>query len=342
MTSLDSKYFVRGCEQYMFFKMNTEYVHADIETDEKYVFISGFSGAGKSLFVRELEQLIETGAKEEIACDLDFYVISNKQNFEDRMALLGDSPCILIADEFYANKIALAIQNRNAYCICVTRNLPSNINFSYKSLYHAQRDARGVTQIGMKYRQTEFDLSDHYDVMLIEDSGAGYQYMRDIIQDMRVESTFGKGNIVKIIRKKPSDEKLLLFVDGGGIGNHFDSIVTSCRKREKNGGTVHLILPECFEQVLVDSDMLASQEKQQFAAVYNNKENFYEMEIYRLTKDTVLEYDHRHQKLSNCWLIDCQICDQKCKFRVDQPKVKAVLDKGATRELMHFVKEELL
>lgn len=232
----------------MFFKMNTEYVHADIETDEKYVFISGFSGAGKSLFVRELEQLIETDTKEEIMSDLDYYVISNKQNFEDRMALLGDKPCILIADEFYANKIALAIQNKNAYCICVTRNLPSNINFSYKSLYHAQRDESGVTYIGIKYKQVICKLLDHYDVMFIEDSGAGYQYMCDIIRDIPVESTFGKGNILKAVRQKPSSEKLLIFMDGGGIGNHFDSIMKNCKRREKCGGTVHLILPECFEQ----------------------------------------------------------------------------------------------
>lgn len=73
-----------------------------------------------------------------------------------------------------------------------------------------------------------------------------------------------------------------------------------------------------------------------------NRESFYEAEIYRLTQDTVLEYDHKHQKLSVCWLQDCRICDKKCKFRIDQPKVKAVLDKGATKELMRFVKEELL
>ncbi|MDE6618904.1 MAG: hypothetical protein K2K74_00145 [Lachnospiraceae bacterium] len=326
----------------MYFKMNTEFVHVDIETDEKYVFISGFSGAGKSLFVREVEQLIETGAKDEIVCDLDFYVISNKQNFEDRMALLGDNPCILIADEFYANKIALAIKDKNVYCICVTRNLPSNINFSYKSLYHAERDEKGLTQIGMKYKLAECKLSAHYDVMFMEDSRAGYNYMNDVVQDLLVESTFGKGNILKSMRQRQLTDRLLLFADAGGIGNHFDSIITHCKKREKSGGIVHLILPECFEQMLVHSDLLSNQEIQEFAVVYNNKENFYEMELSRLTKGTVLEYNHEHQKLSECWLKDCRKCDKICEFRVNKPKVNAILDKGATKGLMHFVKEELL
>lgn len=327
---------------YMYFKLNTEYVHAEIETDEKYVFISGFSGAGKSLFVREVEQLIETGANDEIVCDLDFYVISNKQNFEDRMALLGEKPCVLIADEFYANRVALAIKDKNVYCICVTRNLPSNVNFSYKSLYYAERDENGLTKIGRKYNLAEYKLLDHYDTMLIEDSGAGYNYICDVLQGILVESTFGKGNILKAMRQKPSSDRLLLFVDAGGIGNHFDSIITNCKKREKCGGTVHLILPECFEQVLVHSDLLSNQEIREFMVVYNNKENFYEMEICRLTKGTVLEYHHEHQRLSECWINDCRICDRICAFRVDKPKVSAVLDKGATKGLMLFVKEELL
>ena len=43
----------------MHFSLNTSMLQVNIKTNEKYIFISGFSGAGKSLFVAKVERVTE-------------------------------------------------------------------------------------------------------------------------------------------------------------------------------------------------------------------------------------------------------------------------------------------
>ena len=134
----------------MYFKLKTSILDIDISTDEKYIFISGFFGAGKSMMTEEISRVIRTDGDvmNMIQSDIEYHLVENNDNLSTMdLYIRNEKPCLFIADEFYANKLATRIAGKNACCLCVTRNTPKNINFSYKCLYKAYRDNMGVTHV---------------------------------------------------------------------------------------------------------------------------------------------------------------------------------------------------
>jgi hypothetical protein len=67
-------------------------------------------------------------------------------------------------------------------------------------------------------------------------------------------------------------------------------------------------------------------------------EQFYEKELFRVTDNTVLKYDHEKQQLADCWIVECTKCNMldKCKFAVKTDKMSAVIGNSAYKSLMLF------
>jgi len=329
----------------MHFKLKTSILDIDISTDEKYIFISGFSGAGKSMMIEEISRVIRTEGNviNIIQSDIEYHLVENNDNLNTMDLYVRDEkPCLFIADEFYANKLATRIEGKNACCLCVTRNTPKNINFSYKCLYKAYRDSTGVTRVEPDVNLTQVDLLETYDKILTEDTKGGYQYITHLIDKIKVESVGGKSNFKNFIKVQPKACNMLLFIDAAGIGSEIKRIQSECRRRRKSGAEVHLIMPECFEQILVESKLLEKVEHGKFSYTDNNLETFYEKEIEHLTKGTPLEYNHKRQRLSDCWLEDCSNCDRGCVYRVPGAKARAVIGNGECADLLKFAKEGLI
>lgn len=327
----------------MLFKVKTSSIDVSIESEEKYVFISGFSGAGKSLFISEVERIVEVGndAENLIESDLKYYIINNKTMLDTIEGLIESSkkPILFLADEFLAAKVTMAIANKNACCICVTRKPPKNINYSYKCLYQANRDDRGVTVIRQKELFEHINSNIKYDIILTEDSKAGYEYLSKTLDNIEIISALGKSNIKNKLMKL-ENKNTIIFADAAGIGSNIGSIIKESLRIKKKGYAAHFVLPECFEQLLVESEMLNKYEKKKFNYCYNNLETFYEMELSRLTKGTILEYNHKSQKLSKCWYEQCNRCDKKCVFRNNGDKIKMVLGNNEkTKCLLELRKE---
>jgi ABC-type ATPase involved in cell division len=60
----------------MYLSLVNDLLNVNIDTNEKYTFIQGFSGAGKSLFVQEVEASIEI-EDDTLKTSNKCYVISN-------------------------------------------------------------------------------------------------------------------------------------------------------------------------------------------------------------------------------------------------------------------------
>lgn len=136
----------------MYLKLKTDCMDVDIETNTKYVFIQGSSGVGKSLFIQIIKMILESNVglgtllRSSSKC-----IIIDSNGFAkciNDIIAENDEPIIFLADEFYANKVIMALQNKNAFCIVITRHVPENINYLDKSVYKMVRTDNGITIVG--------------------------------------------------------------------------------------------------------------------------------------------------------------------------------------------------
>lgn len=330
----------------MYFKLHTNKIQVDIETKEKYVFIQGFSGAGKSLFIEEVERLsnLENMDVYSLDSDLDIVVV-NKGIIKNMQGIISnDRPVLFITDEFYACKVVTAIQGRNAACIAVTRKIPKNINFSYKCLYYAHK-VNGITCIHERISISDKQINTEFNTVLVEDEKCGYEYFDKVLDNVTVKSSHGKGNVSSIVRDWRENKRydnFILIVDGAGIGSDIIAIRRECQKFKKAGGKFAMCLPECFEELLVNSELLKSLEKKVFRYIDNNLESFYENEIERLTSGLPMEYNHEKQYLSTCWYENCCNCERVCKFAVNHGKATVVLANSKCSSLLVLCRRDLI
>lgn len=313
-----------------YFRLKTELIDCCITLNEKYNLISGFSGNGKSTLVNEVERVISEGSRE-LDCSLEIVVISNTS----ALRAVDDSMVLYICDEFLAYKLIEKTLNKNSYCILVTRKIYKNINMSVNSLYEAQRNLNGITKIVSKYNIATLLTCTKYDIVVTEDKEAGFNYFKTIFKN--IESAKGKSNIVSKIKSLPDFNSLLIVADYGGLASDIKNITKCISRLRHQGKTIDLLLPECFEHILLCSEFLGFDENvyNYYDVKFNNTETFCENLIADKTKGKPYEFNHGNQELSHCWVIDCNKCDNKCPSYVDKNKYLSVLGKGPAKDLLH-------
>jgi hypothetical protein len=315
------------------FSLNTSKISAHFEFYDKYILVDGYSGRGKSLFVSEVDRALELDS-ESLKATMECMTVNSKKELELAIRLMNEGQdFILVSDEFLGYKVIQAIQNRNSYCIVVTRKRYSNINMSYRVLYHVSRDSNGFTSIVKTDELVEHNGLTKFDKILVEDEKAGYEYISAVVGNKAlVESTHGKDNIKECIRGSKGLKSLLVVCDGGGIAYNWSAIKRAVLFMESLGCEVRICIPECFEHVLLCSEFIGYPKdlSDTFQVRYNNTEAFCEQMVEKESSGKPFEYNHKSQKLSDCWLIDCSECKnfKNCEYRVSGNKIKSVLING--------------
>lgn len=317
-----------------YLKINSKTVKIDITFKDKYVFILGDSGLGKSLIVDTLsdEELVTHA----VDTDLDIKILNKSTISEFDNWNNGE---LLVADEVYGRKVLNKLATKNCYILFVTRKVFTNINFSYRCLYTASR-TEGITTIKQAFELKNVKAASNYDALIMEDSGYAKTFVSECFNNQQcIISANGKSNIVGVLK---SDQiialnKLLILFDGGGIGSDISRIMSVVKKLRKTGYVVHFLAPECFEQVLLCSKYFNYNRDvfKHMSLQDGNTESFCEKELLRLTEGTVLECNHKKGKMSECWYTQCNKCDKfSCKWRVDDDKFVYVLANGPYKLLL--------
>lgn len=147
---------------------------------------------------------------------------------------------------------------------------------------------------------------------------------------MNVVGAGGKSNIATMISSKYKEgyKSMLIIADGGGLGSDIGSIVAKMRKVRNRGCDTFVLLPECFEEVLLCSDYIGYTEEEllnEFKVEYVDTENYCELKLLEVTKGTVIECNHKSGYMSECWIKQCSNCNQDCSKRTNVEKFKYVL-----------------
>lgn len=125
-----------------YLKIKSSTVDIEVTFKDKYAFIVGNSGVGKSMLIETISKQPFEGAY--VESDLD-YTIMSRESVKYFDAIPEGS--LVIADEIYLRKFINKLSSKNCYFFLVTRNVSKGVNISQGCLYHAFRDTDGITRI---------------------------------------------------------------------------------------------------------------------------------------------------------------------------------------------------
>lgn len=308
----------------------------DLEFYDKYILIDGYSGVGKSKLIRDILDDITLGLNS-IESNLPYYVVSNKNDLATYLNRINTGEiCILLCDEYIAHDVLESVKDMYCYVIAVTRQIYSDINISYRSLYKAIRNVDGITEVLPKYKFNARKTYKDFKRVITEDSGNGYDFVCAILENrFPIIPAGGKDLLAKELKNDYSDT--LIIADGGGLASVCKEILKYSRRYKKKGLVLRFLLPECFEEVLLKSEFVSYSES--FNPSYNNTEHWCEQVIEEVTKGLPFEYKHDKHYLSKCWTIDCTDCDKECDYCISGDKKESVLKNGPLRNLLELSKE---
>ena len=224
--------------------------------------LRGDSATGKTTMIEMIAAYQQNGEQSgvNISCDKKCVVLSG--NFW-RSILSEVKDSIVFIDEgehFVTNKeFAEAIQNSDNYYVIATRSSLFNLSYSVNEVYGI-RNISGNKYQGTKKLYSEFyplhdekiDYIDRPDIVVVEDSNAGYEFFRDQCEKHGIEclSAHGNGNVFALLRELEA-QTVLVIVDGAAFGQQMERVLSL--RKIKN---IILYLPESFEWIILRSGLI--------------------------------------------------------------------------------------
>ena len=240
--------------------------------------IRGDSATGKTTLMELIETYDRLGEESgiSISCSRKCKTLNNS-NWED--VISNNNESIIFIDEdtkvIKTQDFAEKIKNSDNYYVIITReNLP-NLPYSVQEIYgiHTTGKYSDVRQTyNSFYRLYQIDSDDvgnKAEIMLIEDSNAGFEFFENVSSDyVTCISAGGKTKIKKIVKENHA-KNILVIADGAAFGSEIGELYLYM---QSNPG-IKLYLPESFEWIILSSGLI---DGNRIADIVKNTENYVE------------------------------------------------------------------
>ena len=200
-------------------------------------------------------------------------------------------------------EFAAAVKASDNYYVLFTREDLHELPYSVEEIYEIRTSGKYHTlkkryPAAKRHRYTHTGAqADHFDVLLTEDSGSGYQFFQKYFQNSGVhcESAASNSAIFRWLREQP-DARVLVVADGAAFGAEMDRVMKLC---QAHSGAFQLCLPESFEWLILKSGVLR---ENRIAEILNHPsdaiesrdyfswENYFEALLVQTTEGTPYQY----------------------------------------------------
>ena len=289
----------------------------DLEIERNITILTGESATGKTSLSNLIRQYEELGRKSgvTIQCDVPCRVLEGT-DWEHRLSTVHDS--ILFTDEgqpfIRSEAFAKAVEGSDNFFVLITREGLPNLPYSVKAILELKKTtSRFKRTYNRAYPLYEKLLNPkaviaEADFILTEDSNAGYQFFSYLAEKENTDcsSSNGKSNIPTVAAAN-FGKRVLIIADGAAIGSEMRKIYElSLDFQDK----MRLYLPESFEWILLQSNILHDREIQeilQHPQDYIDGESYFSWERYftqlliEKTKDSVFSYSKK--QLNSVYLL---------------------------------------
>jgi len=299
-------------------KISKKGVSYDIKLYKKFTVVRGYSGAGKTAFLRAMvskgkvyTKAITAGYTASVISDLD--TLENAINSNKRYVFFIDDDDMVFSKEFSS----LFARDKLNFYVIFNRFTSVNIDslgrvpFSVDAVYNFVTDGHGHWLEPYYEMDTVFHHS--YDVVVTEDSKTGYMFLQNY--NSNVSSACGKDNIIDFFKTNVEvlrNKRIFLFVDLYSYGSKFDALFALARIKKLDITVFYEY--GSFEQLLLSSnfynkDYSINSISNNVVANFPSHEKLCEYEIMRISLDKPYAYNAvksgGKSKLSSCYTENC-------------------------------------
>lgn len=288
-------------------------VRYDFVIRRNLTVIRGDSATGKTTLIEMVREYYENGAESGIKlnCERQCAVLSGNK-WEQNLAFLKES--IVFIDEgnkfVLTDEFASLIQRTDNYYVIVTRDGIPSLPYSIEEIYGIQSSGKYGT-----LRQTYHEFYHLYpaenltgevlpNIVIVEDSNSGYQFFRNALGNTEIEciSAGGKSNIfLKVVERLEtlSYSQILVIADGAAFGAEMEKMIRLIKEHRE----INLYLPESFEWLILESDVLNDKEIRVMSekwgdyiesSQYFSWEWFFTEVLLEKSRDGYLEYNKKN------------------------------------------------
>lgn len=245
--------------------------------------LRGDSATGKTTLIDMIAAYQQNGeasgitinSKKKCSVLTSFHWKENLALIHDSIVFIDEGNLFVVSEEF-----ASAIKNTDNYYVIATRSSLFNLPYSVNEIYGIKNKSGNKYQ-GTKRLYAEFyslcDTSLHEintpDLVIVEDSKAGYQFFSDFFGKFNIKCISAEGNAMiyqELLNRTYS--AALVIADGAAFGAEIERVLSL--KRIRN---FMLYLPESFEWMILRSGLLKDAE---IDAVLDSPYNYIQSELY--------------------------------------------------------------
>jgi hypothetical protein len=284
-------------------------VRYEFDIRRNITIIKGDSATGKTTLVELIGEYYESGEESGVTliCDKLCRVIAGRDwkvllsTMQDTIVFIDEDNSFLPFDDF-----AEAVKNSDNYYVIVTREGLPNLPYSVDEIYGIRTSGKyaGLKQV---YHEFFHIYGDHIpyqriapDVLIVEDSNAGYEFFEGIADNgnYSVVSAGGKSNVFQRANELP-EEQVVIIADGAAFGAEMDRVMKLVSSRHN----ITLYLPESFEWLLLSADLFPSGRIHEIlnmpskyieSSEYFSWERFFTHLLVEEAKDTYLKYSKKN------------------------------------------------
>lgn len=260
--------------------IKNKHISFKIELERNLTVITGDSGTGKTKLINMIRAYSLEGKNSGVTLKcVNPCVVLEGVNWEIQLANIQKS--IVFVEEstkFLASyEFAKYIQRTDNYYVFVTREPLPQIPYSIDSIKQIKKNGRNP-KIERIYKNVSIlDITQkRYDIIIVEDSKAGYQFFTKAGENMQIAcvSANGKSNILNVLNKQ-KEKNILVIADAAALGSEIRELMHFIAISEKQ---IDLFLPESFEWLILKSKIYAHRTNVQ--EILSNPIDYIECETY--------------------------------------------------------------
>ena len=315
-----------------------------IPLNRRITILRGNSGCGKTELV---SNIASQNQAVQVQCQLPCIVVT-ATTWEIVMSASKKSLIILDDLEIVGTsrfvKLLKETESSGNFYLIVSRELMGfdnlgMLNIAVSSILRLVTDESGLHHMTEPYfllENIKATESESVDYVVIEDSGNGKKFFKNLFKTKSVISANGgKSGVVSTVHAILANEPkavIFLLVDMAAFGCHMDELYDTCSQIN-----IYVKIDyECFEELLLNtnfcrSDKLVINEFEDIsdkANDYMSWETYFEDLLLRVTKDKPFETGHA-KKLNFCWKSNCSDCkrmqSRHCEYFLQGDKTEALL-----------------
>ena len=293
------------------------------ELRRNITILRGESGRGKTTLFDMIYDYnrFEKNSGVSVSCDRNIIALVGN-DWED--VIKKNPGTIIVIDEdsqfIRTKEFARVVRSSDNYFLLITRNYLATLPISVDEIY----ELNGAKNKKFKriYKDVDRMFNDPVvkylpfepEVIITEDSKAGYEFFKSVADNKGIKciSAEGNGNIYDVINGYPN-ENVVLIADGAAFGSEMADIVEQQTLRPRK---LAIFLPESFEWIIlksgvvkkIDANKLDHPEQYADSALYMSWEQYFT----DLLMETTNESDYMKYKkssLSDFYLQDKNVAE---------------------------------